>query len=196
MHPKKSFGKAAYRWPTYQAWRQDRKRQARERGARWRAKQKKKKSPRPITLKARAIRFLTEIIIQPNQSLPVAEVMRRAVSMRLQHKKAERASEALRDARIALGIKSKKMGLNVGWCWLPPTSENPDFIEGGQSAYARIKNPAQLLDPAEGGQSRTQTVEAAPVVSNHNRPTARMDREVAFDQGRVLNRTTLPKNEH
>ena len=41
--------------------------------------------------------------------------MRRAVSMGLQRKKATKPSEALRDARIALGIRSEKMGLNAGW---------------------------------------------------------------------------------
>ena len=60
MHLRAPFSKPTYRWPTYQAWMQDRARQARERAARWRAKQKR--LPRPITMTARAIIFLTENI--------------------------------------------------------------------------------------------------------------------------------------
>ena len=61
-------GSAVYRWPSYQAWLKDRRRQARERAARWRAKQKQPK--RPITLKSRASVVVPDrkIIIQPDRA--------------------------------------------------------------------------------------------------------------------------------
>lgn len=177
MDQRAKFGKSTFAYgQSFQQWQQSRA--ARERAARNRDKQKAEWLPKPVTMKARAIMFLTTILA--DGPLPVAEIMRRAVLMGLQPKRDTKPSPALRGARIALGIDRRKAGFDCGWIWALPVDDAArqviDILEGDLSAFARMKKPGQPIDPAEGDLSRSHIREEGTASPHHEGHALRPDR--------------------
>lgn len=96
--------------------RNDRERQARRRGA----------VSIPASHATGRLMILLRELLGDGRSVPVPEILRRAIQAGLETKGASTPGKALRLAKAELGVESRKIGFNRGWCWTLPQSAKPE----------------------------------------------------------------------